>query len=160
VKKVLGSGTGGKPLAWHMARSGRRTAVVERRWIGGSCPNIACMHSKNEIWGARAVHVARKAAALGANVETLAADMKAVRRPEQEMVDEQVAGHLEDYEASGAELILASDRFVAPKTLQARLNDGEISLLHGELLFDVGSECRSAPQVLEWIEVGWVTFRS
>ena len=47
---VLGSGQGGKLLAWHLARSGRRTVVVERRWIGGSCPNIACMPSKNEIW--------------------------------------------------------------------------------------------------------------
>lgn len=37
---VLGSGTGGNYLAWHMAESGRRTAVVERRWVGGSCPNI------------------------------------------------------------------------------------------------------------------------
>src|SRR5437764_399662 len=37
---VLGSGAGGKLLAWHTARSGRRTAVVERKWIGGSCPNV------------------------------------------------------------------------------------------------------------------------
>jgi len=46
---ILGSGESGKLLAWHMAQSGRRTAVVERRWIGGSCPNIACLPSKNEI---------------------------------------------------------------------------------------------------------------
>ena len=46
---VLGSGGGGKLTAWHMGKSGRRTAVVERRWIGGSCPNIACLPSKNEI---------------------------------------------------------------------------------------------------------------
>jgi pyruvate/2-oxoglutarate dehydrogenase complex dihydrolipoamide dehydrogenase (E3) component len=50
---VLGSGNGGMFLAWHMARSGRRTAVVERRWIGGSCPNINCLPSKNEIWSAK-----------------------------------------------------------------------------------------------------------
>jgi phytoene dehydrogenase-like protein len=37
---VLGSGAGGKLLSWHKARAGRRTAVVERKWIGGSCPNI------------------------------------------------------------------------------------------------------------------------
>ena len=56
---VLGSGTGGKLIAWHMAQSGRRTAVVERRWIGGSCPNIACMPSKNEISSAKVAHLAR-----------------------------------------------------------------------------------------------------
>ena len=62
---VLGSGKSGKLLAWHMAQSGRRTAVVERRWIGGSCPNIACLPSKNEIWGARIAHLAQHAADFG-----------------------------------------------------------------------------------------------
>jgi pyruvate/2-oxoglutarate dehydrogenase complex dihydrolipoamide dehydrogenase (E3) component len=53
---VLGSGQGGKLLAWHMAEAGQCTAVVERRWVGGSCPNIACMPSKNEVWSARVAH--------------------------------------------------------------------------------------------------------
>src|SRR5215467_13871531 len=56
---VLGSGAAGKLMAWHMAQSGRQTAVVERRWIGGSCPNIACMPSKNEIANAKVAHLAR-----------------------------------------------------------------------------------------------------
>src|SRR5437016_7133889 len=59
---VLGSGAGGKLLAWHLARSGRRTAVVERQWIGGSCPNVNCMPSKNEIWSANVAYVASHAA--------------------------------------------------------------------------------------------------
>ncbi len=44
---VLGGGNGGMFLAWHMARAGKRTAVIERQWIGGSCPNINCLPSKN-----------------------------------------------------------------------------------------------------------------
>jgi pyruvate/2-oxoglutarate dehydrogenase complex dihydrolipoamide dehydrogenase (E3) component len=63
---ILGSGQGGKLLAWHLARSGRRTAVVERRWIGGSCPNVACIPSKNEVWSARVVHLVKHAAQFGA----------------------------------------------------------------------------------------------
>src|SRR5712672_1706090 len=62
---ILGSGAGGKLLAWHMARSGRRTAVVERKWIGGSCPNIACLPSKNEIWSAKVALLAQHAAKFG-----------------------------------------------------------------------------------------------
>src|SRR5262249_57779826 len=62
---ILGSGFGGKLLAWHMAQSGRRTAVVERRWISGSCPNIACLPSKNEIWSARVTHLTQHAAQFG-----------------------------------------------------------------------------------------------
>jgi hypothetical protein len=55
----------GKLLACHMGRLGRRTAVVERRWIGGSCPNIACLPSQNEIWSARVAHLAHNAAQFG-----------------------------------------------------------------------------------------------
>jgi len=62
---ILGSGAGGKLLAWHMARSGRRTAVVERRWIGGSCPNINRMPTKNEIRSVTVAHLVRHAAQFG-----------------------------------------------------------------------------------------------
>ncbi len=43
---VLGSGEGGKYLAWHVARSGQRVAVVERKLIGGACPNTNCLPRK------------------------------------------------------------------------------------------------------------------
>ena len=56
---ILGSGTAGKLMAWHMAGSGRPTAVVERRWVGGACPNIACMPSKSEIRSAEVAQSAR-----------------------------------------------------------------------------------------------------
>jgi pyruvate/2-oxoglutarate dehydrogenase complex dihydrolipoamide dehydrogenase (E3) component len=55
---ILGSGQGGKLLAWDLARTGKKVATVERRWVGGSCPAVACMPSKNEIWGARVAHLA------------------------------------------------------------------------------------------------------
>src|SRR5262249_32916298 len=103
---ILGSGQGGKLLAWHMARSGRRTAVVERRYIGGSCPNIACMPSKNEIWGARVAHLAQHAAQFGVVTGPVTTDMAAVRRRKREMVEREIALHLRNYEESGAELII------------------------------------------------------
>src|SRR3982074_663912 len=56
---VLGSGTGGQLIACHMAQSGRRTAGVETHWVGGSCPNMACMTSENGISSARIAHLAR-----------------------------------------------------------------------------------------------------
>ena len=42
---VIGSGEAGKHLTWNLAQAGHRTAVVERKYIGGSCPNIACLPS-------------------------------------------------------------------------------------------------------------------
>ena len=132
---VLGSGTGGKLVAWHMAQSGRRTAVVERRWIGGSCVNIACMPSKNEIFGARVAHLARHAAQFGTMTGPVAVDMATVRRRKREMVERQIATHLQNYKASGAELIMGNGRFLAPKTLEVTLNDGGTRLLAGDRVF-------------------------
>jgi pyruvate/2-oxoglutarate dehydrogenase complex dihydrolipoamide dehydrogenase (E3) component len=119
---VLGSGQGGKLLAWDLARSGRRTAVVERRWIGGSCPNINCMPSKNEIWSANVAYVARHGAEFGTMTDRVAVDMVKVRQRKRDMVDRQVDAHLHAYKDSGAELIMGTGRFVAPKTLEVRLN--------------------------------------
>ena len=132
---VLGSGTGGKLVAWHMAQSGRRTAVVERRWIGGSCVNIACMPSKNEISGAKVAHLARRAAQFGTMTGSVAIDMATVRRRKREMVERQIAKHLQNYKASGAELIMGNGRFLAPKTLEVTLNDGGTRLLAGDRVF-------------------------
>lgn len=132
---ILGSGTGGKLLAWQAARSGRRIAVVERQWIGGSCPNVACMPSKSEIWSARIAHYARNAGRYGAVTTNLAVDMAAVRKRKREMVDNEVAAHRQNYSSSGAELIMGSGRFTAAKTLEVRLNDGGIRLLTGEQIF-------------------------
>jgi pyruvate/2-oxoglutarate dehydrogenase complex dihydrolipoamide dehydrogenase (E3) component len=132
---VVGSGTGGKLMAWHMAQSGRRTAVVERRWIGGSCPNIACMPSKNEISSARVAYLTRNAAQFGTTAGPVAIDMSAVRKRKREMVERQVAAHLQNYKASGAELIMGTGRFAGPKTLEVTLNDGNTRLLSADTVF-------------------------
>ena len=132
---VFGSGTGGKLVAWHMAKAGRRTAVVERKWIGGSCPNVACMPSKNEISSARVAHLVRHAAKFGWTITPGAIDMAVVRQRKRDMVKAQVAAHLQNYRASGAELIMGSARFVAPKTLEVSLNDGGTRVLAGDKVF-------------------------
>src|SRR5215469_3926483 len=82
---ILGSGQGGKQLAWHMARSGRRTAVVERQWVGGSCPAVACLPSKNEVWSARVARLAQTAGLFGTITGPVKTDMAKVRSRKQGM---------------------------------------------------------------------------
>src|SRR6266436_3980986 len=91
---ILGSGKAAKLLAWHMAQSGRRTAVVERRWIGGSCPNVACLPSKNEIWSAKVAHLARHGATFGVVTGRVTTDMATVVQRKREMVKREVEFHL------------------------------------------------------------------
>src|ERR1700693_4271756 len=103
---VLGGGNGGRYLAWHMARSGRRTAVVERRWICGSCPNVNCLPSKNEIWSAKVADLSHPAAQFATTTGTTPSDMTSLRKRKREMIDGLIAMHLDRYKASGAELLM------------------------------------------------------
>ncbi len=132
---VLGSGEGGKYLAWHMARSGLRTAVIERRWIGGSCPNINCLPSKNEIWSAKVANLVHHATQFGLLTGPVTIDMEKVRQRKREMVAGLVDLHRDLFKASGAELIMGSGHFVAPKTIEVHLNDGGTRVLAGDRVF-------------------------
>lgn len=137
---ILGSGQGGKRLAWHLGRSGKKVAVVERRWVGGSCPAVACLPSKNEIWGARVAHLVRNAAGFGTIAEDVRIDMAQVHRRKQDMIDLEVNLHLDLYRQSGAELIMGSGRFTDRKTIEITLNDGGTRVLVGkEIVINVGS---------------------
>jgi pyruvate/2-oxoglutarate dehydrogenase complex dihydrolipoamide dehydrogenase (E3) component len=129
---ILGSGEGGKFLAWHMAHSGHRTAVVERKLIGGSCPNTNCLPSKNEIWSAKVADLVRRADQFGIVAGSPALDMTRVLARKREMVNGLIAMHLDRYKASGAELIMGAGRFVAPKTIEVALNNGGTRLLSGD----------------------------
>jgi pyruvate/2-oxoglutarate dehydrogenase complex dihydrolipoamide dehydrogenase (E3) component len=132
---VLGSGAGGKLLSWHMAKAGHRTAVVERKWIGGSCPNINCLPSKNEVKSADVADVVRHAGAFGTAVTGARTDMRVVEARKRRMVEDLVAMHREAYRTSGAELIMGQARVVAPKTLEVALNDGGTRVLRGDRVF-------------------------
>jgi pyruvate/2-oxoglutarate dehydrogenase complex dihydrolipoamide dehydrogenase (E3) component len=119
---ILGSGQGGKLLAWNLAHAGRKVAAIERQWVGGSCPAVACMPSKNEIWSARVAYLAQHAADFGTLTGSVQTDMAKVRRRKQDMIEREIAIHLNAYKESGTELIMGTGQFVAPKTIEVALN--------------------------------------
>lgn len=154
---VIGSGEGGKYLAWHLAQSGQRTAVVERRWVGGSCPNVNCLPSKNEIWSAKVADLARHATKFWLTAGGTSSDMAAVRKRKREMVEGLIAMHLERYKATGAELVMGEAKFAGSKTLDVRLNDGGTRTLIGERIFlNLGTHA-SIPSVPGLLESGPLT---
>jgi pyruvate/2-oxoglutarate dehydrogenase complex dihydrolipoamide dehydrogenase (E3) component len=137
---VLGSGQGGKLLAWNMAKSGKRVAVAERQWVGGACPAVACLPSKNEIWSARVAYLTAHAGQFGTTVGSAATDMGKVRQRKREMVERETQFHLQAYQSSGARLVMGTGRFVGPKTIEVQLNGGGTRLLTGEqVVVNVGT---------------------
>jgi pyruvate/2-oxoglutarate dehydrogenase complex dihydrolipoamide dehydrogenase (E3) component len=129
---ILGSGAGAKLLAWTFAGQGQRVAAVERKYVGGACPNIACLPSKNVIHTAQVAHYVRRSEEFGISIDNFRVKMPVVRDRKRRMVQGLVDTHLALYKQSGSELIMASGKFVGPKLLEATLADGTKRLLTGK----------------------------
>src|SRR5213592_2032030 len=143
---VLGSGEAGKYIAWALARKGMKTAVIERKYIGGSCPNIACLPSKNVIHSAKVASLFRRSEEFGIAKDNWEIDMPAVRERKRKMVSGLVEMHLDFFKKSGAELVLGSGRFVGPKTIEVTSADGLIRLLHGKrVVINTGTRATIGP---------------
>ncbi|HSI85929.1 MAG TPA: FAD-dependent oxidoreductase, partial [Candidatus Methylacidiphilales bacterium] len=142
---VLGSGEAGKYLAWTLAKQGNKVAVIERKYIGGSCPNIACLPSKNIIHSAKVASYFWRSEEFGITKDKCRIDMAAVRDRKRKMVDDLVNVHLANYKASGAELIVGEGRFVGPGTIAVTLPDGGTRTLQGKnVIISTGSRAAIA----------------
>src|SRR5580658_2293929 len=91
---ILGDGTGSTLAAWTLAGQGQRVAVVERKYIGGSCPNIACLPSKNIIHSASVASYLRRSEEFGIAKQPFRVDMAGVRERKRRMVSGLVDVHL------------------------------------------------------------------
>src|ERR1700761_863768 len=94
---TLGSGEAGKYIAWAVARKGMKAAVIERQYVGGSCPNIACLPSKNIIHSARIASYFRRSEEFGIVKGDWKIDMTGVRDRKRKMVAGLVDMHLDIY---------------------------------------------------------------
>jgi pyruvate/2-oxoglutarate dehydrogenase complex dihydrolipoamide dehydrogenase (E3) component len=128
---IIGSGSGGKLIAWTFASKGQRVAMIERKYVGGSCPNIACLPSKNIIHTAQVASYVRRSEEFGIARNSFKLDMSAVRERKRKMVSSLVDTHLAAYKDSGTELIMGSGRFIEPRTVEVTLNDGTKRQLRG-----------------------------
>jgi pyruvate/2-oxoglutarate dehydrogenase complex dihydrolipoamide dehydrogenase (E3) component len=132
---VIGSGVAGKLLAWTLAKRGQKTIVVERSMVGGACPNVACLPSKNVIYSAKAISLVNPTKGLGIVTGSVRVDMAGVARRKRQMVEGLVELHLANFKASGAELVMGEARFTEPKTVQVTLNAGGTRVFRGERVF-------------------------
>jgi pyruvate/2-oxoglutarate dehydrogenase complex dihydrolipoamide dehydrogenase (E3) component len=137
---VFGGGTAGKVIAWTMAKEGKRTAVVDRKYIGGACPNVACLPSKNVIHSAKVASLVGRHREFGIETGPISIDMAGVYARKREMVEGIIQAHLDKYHATGGELIFGDGTFVGPRTVHVALRDGGERMLAADRVFvDLGT---------------------
>src|ERR1700730_3165889 len=153
---VLGSGEAGKSIAWHLGGTGKRVVVVEQRYVGGSCPNIACCPSKNFIHSASIAHTLATSEPLGTRIAR-SVSMRKVQARKRTMVQGLVQTHLNKFATSGCELVMGRGCFIAERTIEVALNDGGTRTLRGDQVFlDVGAFA-SLPPLLGLAEAAPLT---
>jgi pyruvate/2-oxoglutarate dehydrogenase complex dihydrolipoamide dehydrogenase (E3) component len=138
---VLGTGQAGKPLALDLAAAGRRTAVVERGPVGGTCVNVGCTPTKAMVASARVAYLARRAADFGVRCGSVAVDMAQVRARKQAIVDEfRNGGQRRLEKAENVELIFGDARFTGPKVVEVTLKSGGVrAMTAGDIFINTGA---------------------
>jgi pyruvate/2-oxoglutarate dehydrogenase complex dihydrolipoamide dehydrogenase (E3) component len=129
---ILGSGQAGTFLAWTLANQGQRVAVVERKYIGGACPNIACLPVKNIVHSAKVASLFYRSEEFGITKDNVKINMAGVRERKGKMVHALNDWALGRFKATGVEYIVGSGCFVGPKIIEVSLPDGGKRLLRGE----------------------------
>jgi pyruvate/2-oxoglutarate dehydrogenase complex dihydrolipoamide dehydrogenase (E3) component len=120
---ILGSGAAGKLLAWTLGSQGKRVAVIERKYIGGACPNIACLPSKNLVHSAKVASYFHRRKEFGITASEQAIDMVVVRGRKRKMVKELVDIHLHNFRESGTDLVMGHPLSIGEDPDGARLEN-------------------------------------
>ncbi len=149
---VLGTGQAGKPLALDLGAAGRRTAVVEREYVGGTCVNVGCTPTKTVVASARVAYLARRAADFGVRCGPVEVDLAQVRRRKQAIVDDfRTGGRRRLEQAENVELIFGEGRFTAPKVVEVTLKTGGARALTADAIF-INAGCRPARPAIDGLD--------
>ena len=141
---ILGTGQAGKPLALDLGGAGRRTAVIEREYVGGTCVNVGCTPTKTMVASARVAYLARRAADYGVRCGPVAVDIAQVRKRKQTIVDDfRMGGQRRLEKAENVELIFGEARFTADKVVEVKLKTGGARTLTADAVF-INTGCRPA----------------
>ena len=144
---VIGSGQGGSPLAGALAGAGRKTAIIEREHVGGTCINEGCTPTKTMVASARVAYLDRRSADYGVRNGPVSVDMVEVRRRKRDLVETFREGSEQRIESTESlDLIPGEARFTGPKELEVRLDGGETVLVSAEKVFiNVGARPGGVP---------------
>ncbi len=138
---VIGSGQAGTPLAKKLAKAGKKTALIEKRFVGGTCVNDGCTPTKTIIASARNAYMATRTD-LGVEVSSFKVNLPAIMQRKDGIVLKSRNGGqqgLEDTE--NLDLIFGDASFTGIKMITVNLNDGGIEEMTAELIFiDTGAK--------------------
>ena len=149
---VIGAGQSGGPFSTALAEAGRKTALIERVHVGGTCINEGCTPTKTMVASGRVAYLARRGADYGVHTGDITVDMTTVRKRKRDIVESfRSSSERRIKETKGVDLLIGEARFIEPHTLEVRMNDGEVRRLTAENIFINAGARPAKPSGLEHI---------
>ena len=159
---ILGSGQGGKPLALALGKAGWRTAIIERKFIGGTCVNTGCTPTKTMVGSARVAYMSSRGEEFGIHTQLSGVSMERIRQRKDEIVlQSRNGGEKALLNEKNVDLIYGDARFTGPKSIYVKKRDGdELNLTADKIFIDTGARTtppsiagfdaiRSLPNILD-----------
>lgn len=133
---VIGSGQAGGPLAKKLAGAGKKTALIEKRWVGGTCVNDGCTPTKTMVASAKMAYMAAHSKPLGVKIKDYSVDIKAIKKRKQDIVNQFRNGSQEGLEKTrNLQLMFGEAVFTGERTLDVKLKTGKKITLTSDLIF-------------------------
>ena len=158
---VIGSGQAGGPLAKKLALSGKKTALIERRYVGGTCVNDGCTPTKTWVASAKAAYVAMKSHDLGVDIKSFKVNMGQIQKRKDDVVSLFRNGSQKGLEATkGLSLVFGEATFTGPKAISVKLNNGKTEEMQADLIF-MNTGCSPIiPEIEGLKDIGYLTSTS
>jgi dihydrolipoamide dehydrogenase len=133
---VIGSGQAGTPLAKKLAEAGKKTLLVEKRFIGGTCINDGCTPTKTMVASARVAYLAGRCNDMGVTIKGYKVDMRQVKKHKDDIVKKSRNGSQDAVEKTkNLDLLFGDATFIGNKTILVQPKTGKAKEFKAELIF-------------------------
>ncbi len=158
---IIGAGQAGTPLAKKLAQAGKKTAIIEKRLVGGTCVNDGCTPTKTLIASARAAYLAAKSNDLGVHIKGYSIDMPQIKKRKDEIVEMFRGGSQKGLEATkNLELIFGEATFTGPKSLVINLSNGGTQQIQADQIFIDTGLATAIPEIDGLNDIDYLTSHS
>jgi pyruvate/2-oxoglutarate dehydrogenase complex dihydrolipoamide dehydrogenase (E3) component len=156
---VIGAGQAGGPLAKKLALAGKKTALIEKRWIGGTCVNDGCTPTKTMVASARAAYMAGHSGPLGVKIKGFSVDMPKIKKRKDEIVHQFRNGSKKGLEATkGLDVIFGDAEFIGEKAICVKRNDGgKVKQMSAPLIFINTGAKTFIPEIAGLSDIDYLT---
>lgn len=158
---IIGSGQGGTPLAKKLAAANWKVALVERKWVGGTCVNIGCTPTKTMIASGRIAHLIKRSADFGIHTHGCTVDIEEVLKRKNGVVVNFRESNVKSLRKQpNLDLIIGNAAFSGPKEVTVVNEDGATEIITAEKIF-INTGLRTAlPAVTGLDEINYLTSTS